>query len=131
MDIRTYRYELTGQHPEAFIVTHLPVDLLSRYNFKKLELVESHTGAIKAFPHWHSKLTGGKELVNIPFNAFSLQVFGDNGNLFTPLLPSLRKEVLRLAQEDRWVAITTDDKIRMSLRKVTDPTSRAILMSLL
>lgn len=130
-DIRTFRYELIGKFPASFIVTHLPIDLLSKYSFAKLELLESHTGKIKPWAQWNTKLTNGKELPNIPFNSFTLQVFGDNGNHFSPMLPSLKKEVLRLAEEDRWTAITTDEKIRASLRKIANPTERTVLMSLL
>lgn len=131
VDLRSFRFELTGKYPNSFIVTHLPVDLLSRYNFQKLELLESHTGAIKPYPQWHTKLTGGKELGHIPFNAFSLQVFGDNGHHFSPLPMKLRKEVLRLAEEDRWTSLTTEEKIRVSLKKIEDPQDRTILLSML
>lgn len=131
VDIRSFNFEITGNHPESFIVTHLPVDLLSKYSFKKLELLESHTGAIKAWPQWNSKLTNGRELLNIPFNQFSLQVFGDNGNHFSPQSLSVRREVVRLAEEDRWTSVTTESKIRESLRKVKDPTDRTLLLSML
>lgn len=130
-DLRTFRYELTGNHPESFIVTHLPVDLLSRYNFRKLDLLESHTGAIKAYPQWHTKLTGGKELTNIPFGRFALQVFGDNGHQFSPAPQVVRKEVLRLAEQHRWTTVTTEAKIRESLRSVDNAVDRAALLSLL
>ena len=130
-DIRVFNFEITGNHPESFIVTHLPVDLLSKYSFKRLDLLESHTGAIKAWPQWNTKLTNGRELLNIPFNQFSLQVFGDNGNHFSPQSLSVRREVVRLADEDRWTPVTTDSKIRDSLRKVNDATERTLLLSLL
>ena len=130
-DIRTYNFEITGNHPESFIVTHLPVDLLSKYSFRRLDLLESHTGAIKAWPQWNSKLTNGRELLNIPFSQFSLQVFGDNGNHFSPQSLSIRRQVVALAEEDRWTATSTESKIRDSLRKVKDATERTLLLSLL
>jgi hypothetical protein len=130
-DFREYSFAITGNHPEAFIVTHLPVDLLARYSFRKLELLESHSGGIKAYPQWHTKLTGGKELSNFPFNAFTLQLFGDNGNQFAPYLPGIRKQVVELALEDRWSSVTTEDKIRLSLRKVSDVYVRTSLLAML
>lgn len=130
-DIRTFRFELLGQFPESFIVTHLPVDLLSRYNFQSLQLLESHSGNIKAYPQWHTKLTGGKELTNIPFGRFSLQVFGDNSNQFAAAPRLVREEVLKLAQQHRWTSVTTEAKIRESLRSVTHALDRAALLSLL
>lgn len=130
-EIKTFRFEITGRYPDAFILTHLPVDLLSKYSFSKLELVESHTGKIKPAPQWNTKLTAGKDLVNIPFNAFSLQVFGDNGNHFQQALSNIRREVLTLAEEDGWTAVSTEEKIRFSVRKVKNPTDRTYLMSML
>lgn len=130
-DIRSFNFEITGNHPESFIVTHLPIDLLSKYSFKRLELLESHTGAIKAWPQWNSKLTNGRELLNIPFNQFSLQVFGDNGNHFSPQSLQLRREVTALAEEDRWTSVSTEARIRESLSKVKDATARTLLLSML
>ncbi len=130
-DLRMYRFEITGTHPASFIVTHLPVDLLSRYSFAKLDLLESHTGMIKPPPQWNTKLTNGKELTNIPFGRFSLQVFGDNGHHFAAAPRSVREAVLQLAQERRWTAVTTEEKIRESLRSISNPVDRAALLSLL
>lgn len=130
-DMRTYRYEITGSHPESFIVTHLPVDLLARHRFRRLSLLESHTGTIKPPPQWSSKLTDGKNLSHIPFNSFTLQVFGDNGHMFSPHLPALRRVVLEMAERDHWTALTTMEKIRESIRKVTHPADRTALLSML
>lgn len=130
-DIRFFNFELNGSFPHSFIISHLPIDLLSRYSFQRLELLESHSGRLKAYPMWYTKLTNGKELDNIPFCRFSIQVFGDGGNLFGMLPNKTRAKVLELAKEDRWSPLTTDEKIRLSLRKVEDPQERALLQSFL
>lgn len=130
-DLRTFRYELDGRGQTAFIVTHLPIDLLSRYSFGKLELLESHTGKIKAPAQWNTKLTNGKELINIPFGRFALQVFGDNGNHFTPAPRIVKEVVLELASKYRWTSITTEAKIRESISSVTHAADRTALLSLL
>lgn len=130
-DLRTFRYELDGRNQPAFILTHLPIDLLSRYAFSKLELLESHTGNIKKPAQWNTKLTNGKELVNIPFCRFSLQVFGDNGNHFAPAPRAVKEIVLDLADKYRWTSITTDLKIRESIKSISHPADRTALLSLL
>jgi hypothetical protein len=130
-DVREFEQEIRGRHPTSFIVTHLPVDLLSRYAFSKLLLLESHTGRIKAPPQWNSKLTGGKDLANIPFNAFTLQVFGDNAHQFNAQPLRLRRQVQHLAQRDRWDVLTTLEKIEVSVKHVTDLKDRAALLALL
>ena len=95
----------------------------------KLELIESHTGAIKPFPLWSSKFSGTIK-VELPFNAFTLKVFGD-GVHFLGKRPTLKKAVLAQAEADHWTGLTTEDKIRDSLKKIADPTVKAELMELL
>lgn len=131
-DLRMFRNEmLDGRSQPAFIVTHLPIDLLSRYSFGKLELLESHTGNIKAPAQWNTKLTNGKELISIPFGRFALQVFGDNGNHFTPAPRVVKEVVLGLAAKYRWTSITTEAKIRESISSISHVADRAALLSLL
>lgn len=130
-DVRTFRMEIEGQHPASFIVTHLPVDLLSRYSFAKLLLLESHTGKIKAHPQWNTKLTNGNELSNIPFGRFALQVFGDNGHHFAAAPRAVREAVLQLAKDRNWNAVTTDAKVRDSLNSLPHAADRLALVSLL
>lgn len=132
VDYRAFNnYEITGRHPEAFIVTHFPVDLLARYAFKRLELLESHTGIVKGFTQWHTKLTGGNDHSNIPFCALTLQVFGDKGNHFAAMPSRLKTAVLNVAASENWSSVTTKDRMLLSFRKVEDPTDRAILISML
>lgn len=129
--VQLFDMEIEGQFPASFILTHLPVDLLSRYRFERLELLESHTGAIKGPAAWNTKLTNGKELAHVPFNRFTLQLFGDNGNMFSPLSLTLRREVLQLAHRWNWTNVTTMDKIRDTLRHVDNDVHRKALLDLL
>lgn len=130
-DIRFCDYLVEGQHPEAWMLTHFPVDLMARYQFKKLSLLESHAGNIKAYPQWYTKLTGGKDLQRIPFGRFALQVFGDGNNQFSAMPSKIRNEVLSLAEADGWTSVSTDDRIRMSIRKIQDSALRATIQGLL
>lgn len=97
------------------ILTHFAVDLLSNINFPRLTLVESWTGKMKGKAEWNTKLTNGKFLKKLPFNAFTLQIFGDNGNLLSPAPPTLRRAVLRMAEKNTWTPLTTMDKIKYSI----------------
>jgi hypothetical protein len=113
--VHFYEFMIEGNHPASLIITHMPVDLLARFRFERLELLESHTGAIKKPAQWNTKLTNGKELTNIPFNRMTLQLFGDNGNLFSPLSITIRREVVRLAGIDQWTAVTSMEKVRATI----------------
>lgn len=120
-EIKTFNVRITGQHPKVGIITHYPVDLLWYRHFSTLELVESHTGTIKARADWHTKLTGGRRLSHIPFNRLTIQVFGDGNVLFASMLPSIKKEIDDIARTNRWHSLTTSDKIRHNLTKIYDP----------
>lgn len=130
-DVQLFDFAISGQFPASFIITHLPVDLLARYQFERLELLESHTGAIKGPAAWHTKLTNGRSLPNIPFNKFTLQLFGDNGNMFSPQAISLRNEMLDKAKQWNWTNVTTMDRIRDTVGKVGNDALRSQLVKML
>lgn len=122
--------ELNGVHPASLILTHYPVDLLSRYKFAKLSLLESHTGVTKKPALWYTKLNGCKDATTIPFTKFTLQIFGD-GSLFAGSVPGIRKRVMELSEQHHWTNVTTDDKIRFTLNRINDLQERVFLTSFL
>jgi len=122
---------LKGQYPKSLILTHCLTDLFSRYQFDHVDLLESHTGAIKPHTQWNTKLTNGKDLVNIPFNRFTLQIFGDKGHQFSPATLKLKRAVLDCAEKDRWTVLTTMDKIKVSLNGIEDLELRQLAFQLM
>lgn len=120
---------IEGKFPRTFILSHHPVDLLARKQFTKLELLESHTGAIKPHGLWGTKLTGSN-LDHIPFNAFTLKVFGD-GVQFSGQRPSVKKALLEVAALDHWTGLSTMPLIENSIGKIKDQTIRESLRELL
>lgn len=122
--------KLAGNNDDALIVTHMPIDLLSRYNFTKLRLLESHTGKIKAYTSWNSKLSGGKDLTRMPFNHVTLQFFGD-GVHFSTFPAKEKKQIIELADARRWNPTTTLDKMKADISgEPLHPTFKGILLSM-
>jgi hypothetical protein len=113
----------------SLILTHSALDLLSVARFDELALLESHTGKIKPRSQWGTKL--GVKDETIPFNAFTLQVFGDGSTLFTPLSIKYRRAILEVAKKDRWVSVSTLAKIRMGLNTIKDPVIRQEILDLM
>lgn len=113
----------------ALILTHSAVDLLSAYRFDELVLLESHTGKLKPKSLWGTKL--GTKDETLPFNAFTLQVFGDGSTHFSPLSIKYRRAILEVAKKDRWVSVTTLAKIRMGVNTIRDPQIKADLLALM
>lgn len=103
----------------TLILSHFPVDLLSEYRFGRVSLLESHTGVVKKKNQWYTKLFQGKLLGNMPFNAMTLQVFGDDHH-FHPWESKIKTAILEIAKNNRWSWATTTSKMKMDLRQHPD-----------
>ena len=107
----------------AYMISHLPHDLLSRYQFAELTLLESHTGTLKKLPEWSAKLLTktNKHLANyIPFNSLSLTVLGDGNKDLAAYPRAIVKAYLELAVSNNWKVTTTRSKVKNDLSKMAD-----------
>lgn len=127
VDFRVYDIDFEQGQQSALIITHYPVDLLNRYCFKRLALLESHTGVVKSPLAWHTKLHGGNELFMIPFDRMTLQVFGD-GISFKPAPIKIRRHLIELATKYNWTAATTKAYIEKSVKDEREPVFEAYLL---
>jgi hypothetical protein len=118
VDLRYFEGKIKGDG-RALMITHNPVDLLSFNRFDELTLLESHTGKLKPRSQWGSKL-GVKDLT-LPFNEFTLTVFGDGSTFLSPWPMKYRRVLLDLSKKNRWTPVTTLPKIRMELGTIKDP----------
>ena len=130
VNFRPFDVDITGSNPTSFILTHMAVDLLSSKNFERLALVESHTGVIKPPSMWYTKLTNGNEMPTMPFNRFTLQVFGDRGICFNPLPIKLKTPIIEMAKQYNWTPATTKDKILFGIKALGDPMGISFFTSL-
>jgi hypothetical protein len=106
-----------GKNAKAWIMTHHPMDLLSRYEFSELSLISSHTGDIKKPVEWIKKLTSNEAYHRLPFNIMTLQVLGDGAVQFFSQSPSIKKHLLAMAEGGKWKPTTTRDKIVSDMSK--------------
>lgn len=98
------------------LLTHYPHELLWRYEFETIFLLESHTGKLKPFSQWYTKLKGVKPEDQIPFNKLTLQIFGDN-DTFEAQPKKVRDEIKQIALTRKWNPITTMEKIKDDIRR--------------
>lgn len=125
-------HQLPEQRGRAWLLTHHAVDLLhNRYQFSDTLLLESHTGRLKSPAEWTTKLSGGDKVRSLPFNALTLQVFGDKGTQFRGMRPTVKKALLELADMHRWTPATTRNKILSDLTYVTDESLRELFEHLM
>lgn len=126
-----FNLKLQSNSPDkAIILTHYAYDLLSHPFFGGLDLLESHTGAIKNRGLWHTKFYQGKELNRIPFREDMLQIFGDN-ETFRPMDIKFRKAILEIAEKYQWSAVTTRAKILYSIGQLKNPYYQKVLRDIL
>jgi hypothetical protein len=128
-DYREFDVDLDGVPKNTLMITHYPIDLLNRYKFKSLSLLETHTGAVKSPGRWYTKLHGGRELVNIPFDRMTLQMFGDN-ILFSPMAIKIRRGILEIADKNKWLSVSTKDLVVRSIKDEHDPVLEAFILKL-
>jgi len=114
---------------KVLLLSHYPVDLLNRYNFSAMSLLESHTGAIKPPQVWYTKLQAGKDLEVIPFDRMTLQMFGDNIH-FSPMPIKIRKLLYNIATKNKWTPVTTKDMVIHSVVQNRDPALEVLVKDL-
>ena len=87
----------TSSSSTALILTHVPWDLLSYGNFKRLDLLESHTGTIKTRSEFNTKYMklGNNDMSFLPFMEYLLSVFGDH----VMFKPSTTKDRARVYED--------------------------------
>lgn len=107
----------------VLLLSHMAIDLLSEPKLHTLDLLESHTGAIKPKALWYSKLITAKQMPNIPFNKLTLVVFGDS-ETFSPQPHAVKTALLAVADKKYWTAVTSYERVKAHLSEVKDPTVR-------
>ena len=129
--IRVYKNKITDKSTASIVMlTHVPYDLVSIYNFSKLILLESHTGKLKPRNLWYTKLTHGSKMVSFPFNEKIILIFGDK-EVFLPIPSRYREAVINLANEQKWSVVTASDRIVRDVAKIKDPEIKKYLVDLL
>ena len=114
---------------KALILTHIPADLLSHRQFDTLDMLESHTGKIKKKMEWNTKYhpCGEDDLGRLPFCRQLLTAFGDQ-SLIVPIPVKARREILALAEKQRWTPATSVNKVSGDLSfGLTDPVLAATM----
>lgn len=120
--------EFTGV---ALIMTHHPVDLVTTDSYTRLNLLESHTGTIKTYSLFYTKLTGSDKLTNIPLNKLTIQIFGDNSTNFYSHGIKVKNEIKQLADEVKWSTASTPSFIARSIRSLTNSPEKEILLKMI
>lgn len=118
-EYKTLIHETDCQFPtfsgRGVVLTHHTVDLTLSNTVMRLHLLESHTGALKPYTQWYTKLTGGDELFNMPFNRLTIQIFGDRSTNFKSQSLQVKNLVKELAQQAKWTSATSYDRVKATI----------------
>lgn len=115
----------------GLVLTHHPVDLATAHAYTRLKLLESHTGAIKPYSEFYTKLTSSSELTNIPLNKLTIQVFGDRATNFYSLSIKLKEVVKNLAGKTNWSTASTPSFCARTIRGMTSSPDKDLLLKLI
>jgi hypothetical protein len=61
----------------------------------------------------------------------TLQVFGDGPVFFSPMPIKIRKALLEVAEDYKWTAVTTKDKMIYGIKQMRDHFARDFFLDLL
>ena len=112
------------------LLSHHMLDFLHYAKFKQLTLLESHTGALKGRDRWYTKFCNGRELNFVPFNAATLQIFGDT-EMFKPFKSEARDDILKIAADRNWNPATTDERFLLGMTLSKNKFLTAIIKDML
>lgn len=116
--IRVFENEVTPTEANrAIMFTSFPYDLIHYSRWRKLALLEGHTGKIKTRELWYTKYYDGRKLPEMPFRLDLLTIMGDN-NMFRCKVPAFRKELIELAKRYKWSAITDAGTMRAHIKTI-------------
>nr|DAR94046.1 MAG TPA: hypothetical protein [Caudoviricetes sp.] len=119
---------------DVTMFTSFVVDLLQSVKFNTLTLLESYTGKLKKRQEWYTKLKLPKRkdtAYKVPFNKFTLQIYGDKSGFFKTTNKQMRDMVTNMAIDDNWLPISTLDRIRASIKKLKGYDIKELLYSYL
>jgi len=93
---------------KVMITTHIPVDLLNVVHNKNLFLLESHTGKLKGYTEFYTKLhkIGKLNLEVFPFIEEIVFILGDKA-VSLPMKLAIRRELHKVAIESGWSSYTS------------------------
>lgn len=114
----------------VLMLTHVPYDLLSKRDFKRLDLLESNTGKLKKPFQWNSKYypVPKRDMSILPFHRFLLMALGDKV-LIQPMPMKIRTQIMDTADKRNWTPATTSEKCLLDLSIDLHPFDYAVLQS--
>lgn len=116
IDVLYYDKKLPGKTVPTVVFTHYPHQLLSRFDFPRLYLLESRTGKIKGFDLFNTKLNSVREGDAVPFDSHTLQLMGDTA-IFTGYPSKIKKEFKAIGERVSWSSVTSPTKMGVDIQK--------------
>lgn len=115
-------YKIPMLEGRLLLTTNLAVDLCNRVS---VDLLESHTGALKKKYDFGTKYhsLGENKMDNIPFFERLLYILGDK-TIIKPMHITMRRDIVKLASENKWTGRTTREKVFYDIQKKATPMLR-------
>jgi len=112
MSILQAKLKLPVSNDRVLITTSYPIDLLNIKYIKRLELIESNTGVIKAYDKFYTKYhkIGKRDMSIFPFNEMLLHILGD-GKIVASMKVSIKLLLYNTAIDNKWNSKTKSFKL--------------------
>jgi hypothetical protein len=132
VDVEMLDSEIPGHKTTALIMTHVPYDLVSYTQFRRLDLLESNTGRLKTRHEWNTKYypVPGYDMTRLPWLRLLLLILGDR-TLIHPSDAKLRRMILDIAVSRQFTTATTSDRLLQCIDlDIKDPYIKQFLKGL-
>ena len=116
---------------QGVVLTHHPIDLAECNSIGRLKLLESHTGNLKGYTEWYTKLTGGNDLFYMPLNRLTIQTFGDKSTDFKSQSQGIKDIVKDLAVKKKWTSATSFAKVKSDINSLPYDINKAGLLKMI
>lgn len=112
------KHKIGKSKNKVLFTTSFGADLLNVKDNKKLDLLELHTGELKAINKFNTKYHsfGKNDLSNLPWDEKLLYILGDK-MVIQPLPIATRRKLVSIANKSNWNFLTTRDKIIFDLKR--------------
>lgn len=131
LGVQRYIQLIKGNGSKAWMLSHYPLNLMSRYEFSELALISSYSGEVWEPKDWTKKLSKNKDYHTLPFNLLTIQVIGDGAVQFFSQKPSMKNSLMHIATKGKWKPTTSRDKIVSDLMNNAEPETRGIFNKML
>ena len=118
--------KIVGYSTSKLVFTHYNYDLADVGHYRKMDLLESHTGKRVTQSQLSKRYypVPNEDMSHLPFNLPLLITFGDR-SMFKPHSIQLRREMMEVSKKAKWTPMTRTDRVISDIKRYLSDTAYA------